>query len=118
MTFFSVGGNLSYQKLNFKAGINTVLHQFSKPLQKREEPYNHYAFSGRNLWNASIDYSYTCRNLHLFGKAAIDKDLHTATVSAVLISVDPKADLSFCIALFKKNINRFLAMHLLKILCL
>jgi hypothetical protein len=94
MADFSMGGNVVYQNLNFKVGVNAASHQFSKPLQKRDEPYNYYAFNGKNLWNASIDYSYTYKNVHVFGEAAIDKDLNKAFVNGALISVDPKIDFS------------------------
>jgi hypothetical protein len=94
-TDFSTGGNINYQTSNFKVGINAVNHQFSKALQKRDEPYNYFAFTGKNLWNASVDYSYTHKNFHFFGEMAFDKDLHKASVNGVMISVDPKIDLSF-----------------------
>ena len=91
---FSLGGNLTYQKTNLKIGFNFVSHQFSKALQKRDEPYNYFSFSGNNLWNASVDYSYTHKNIHFFGEAAVDKDLNKGFVNGVLISVDAKVDLS------------------------
>ena len=90
----SIGGNVSYETSFFKVGFNTVAHQFSIPLQKRNEPYNYYAISGKNLFNSSVDYSYTYRNIHLFGEAAIDKNYSTAFINGALISVDPKVDVS------------------------
>jgi hypothetical protein len=95
MTDFSVGGNANYQSPGLKLGINAVAHQFSKPLQKGDEPYNYYAFNGTNLWNASMDYSFTHKNFHVFGEAAMDKEFNRAFVNGALISVDPKVDLSF-----------------------
>jgi hypothetical protein len=91
---FSIGGNLTYQKSNVKIGINFVSHQFSKALQKRDEPYNYFSFSGNNLWNASVAYSYTHKNIHLFGEAAVDKDLNKGFINGALISVDPKVDIA------------------------
>lgn len=90
----SIGGNLSYEKSSFKIGVNTVAHQFSIPIQKRDEPYNYYAISGRNFFNASVDYSYTYKNMHLFGEAAVDKNFYTAFVHGALISVDSKVEVS------------------------
>jgi hypothetical protein len=94
ITLASFGGNLSYQTSSFKIGFNAVAHHFSVPLQKREEPYNLFAINGKKVFNSSIDYGYTYKNMHLFGEAAIDKNLHKAVVSGALISVDPKVDLS------------------------
>ncbi len=90
----SAGGNLSFHTPGFKAGVNSVMHHFSMPFQKREELYNLYAFHGSTLWNGSMDYSFTLRNMHFFGEAAIDRNLNAALVNGALISLDPRLDLS------------------------
>lgn len=90
----SSGGNISYIKSFFKAGINAVVHRFSRPLQKRAEPYNYFAFSGREAFNASFDYSFTHKNAHFFGEGAIDRNLHHSLIQGVMISLDAKVDLS------------------------
>jgi hypothetical protein len=90
----SFGGNINYQTSSFKIGVNTVAHHFNIPFQKADEPYNLYAISGKEVFNSSIDYSYTFKNIHLFGEAAIDKNFHKAFVNGMLMSVDPKVDLS------------------------
>lgn len=98
----SIGGNINYTISSLKVGINAVAHQFGIPLQKREEPYNLYALSGKKVFNSSIDYGYTYRNIHLFGEAAVDKNFNKAFVNGAMISVDPKVDLS----LFYRNIQK------------
>ena len=90
----SFGGNISYRTPSLKIGLNTAVHRFDIPIQKRDEPYNLYAINGKKIFNSSIDYSYTYKNMHLFGEAAVDKDLHKAFVNGILMSVDPKVDLS------------------------
>jgi len=102
ITLASVGGNIRYQVSSLKIGVNTVVHHFDIPFQKRDEPYNLYAISGKKIFNSSIDYSYTYKNVHLFGEAAIDKNLHKAFINGALISVDPKVDLS----IFYRNIQK------------
>lgn len=91
----AVGGNIKYKKPNWHAGINAIAFNFSAPVQKRREPYNLYAISGKSWSNYSIDYSYTYRNLHFFGEAAVDKNLNKAFLNGLLISVDPRVDISF-----------------------
>jgi hypothetical protein len=98
----SFGGNISYNVSSLRMGFNTVFHHFDIPFQKRDEPYNLYAVSGRKIFNSSIDYSYTYKNLHFFGEAAIDNKFHHAFVNGALISVDPKADVS----IFYRNIQK------------
>jgi len=92
---FSYGGNITYQQRSWHIGINAVGYNFSLPVQKRMEPYNLFAISGKEWNNFSIDYSWTYRNLHFFGEAAVDKNLNKAVLNGLLISVDPHVDLSF-----------------------
>lgn len=102
LTHFSSGGALSYSKATFKLSANAVMHRFSLPLQKRDEPYNRFALSGKTHFLASLDYSYTYKNGHFFGEMASDNRFHKAMVHGALVSVDPKVDLSF----FYRNIAK------------
>jgi len=95
LTDFSAGGNVSLVYSAFRVGFNAVMHRFSLPLQKADEPYNRFALAGKELSLASLDYSLTYKNAHFFGEAATSRDLHYALVQGALISVDPKVDLSF-----------------------
>ena len=95
ITDLSVGGNITYQKDFFKLSLNAVTHTFSLPYKKKEEPYNYFSFSGKHLFNSSLDYHYTHNNLHLFGEVALDKTSNIAYMQGALLSVDPKVDLSF-----------------------
>lgn len=90
----ATGGNIAYRGRNFHVGMNGVYYQFSLPVQKRDEPYNLYAINGSRWSNVSIDYSFTHRNMHFFGETAVDKNNQMAFVNGLLMSVDPKIDLS------------------------
>ena len=98
----SFGGNITYQGNLFKLGLNAITYQFSNPLQKNDEPYNRFAISGKGWANYSVDYSFTKRNVHFFGEAAADKNFNKAFVNGVLVSVDPKVDVS----LLYRNIHQ------------
>jgi len=91
----AIGGNIKYKGNNWHAGVNAIYFDFSSPVEKRQEPYNLYAINGKNWSNYSIDYSYTHRNLHFFGEAAVDKNFGKAFLNGLLISVDPRVDISF-----------------------
>jgi len=91
---FSYGGNITYHQKSWHIEINGIAYNFSLPVQKRNEPYNLFAISGRDWNNFSIDYSWTYRNLHFFGEVATDKNLNKAILNGLLISVDPHVDLS------------------------
>ncbi len=91
---FSFGGNISYNFRNLHVGINGVHYQFKWPIQKNDDPYNLYALAGRSFGNYSLDYSYTFRNLHIFGEAAFTQNLDKAFVNGLIVSVDAKVDMS------------------------
>jgi len=90
----SFGGNVKYTGNRWNIGLNGVNYQFSKPVQKRDEPYNIFAINGKNWCNLSVDYSYTYKNFHFFGEAAADRDFNKAFLNGLLISVDSRVDLS------------------------
>ena len=90
----SFGGNILLRNNRWHVGANAVFYNFSLPVVKREEPYNRYAISGNSWYNMSLDYSYTYKNMHFFGEAAIDKRNNKAFINGLLVSVDPRVDLS------------------------
>jgi len=96
------GGNLSYQDNRFHIGVNAISYSLSSPLKKGPELYNNYAFSGDHLLNASMDYSYTFKNTHLFGEVATDGQGDLAMVHGLMSSLDPKTDFS----MLYRNISR------------
>jgi len=97
------GGNLTYKRTGFSMGLNGVHYQFSKSFQKRDEPYNKFAITGKSWSNYSFDYSFTHRNFHLFGEAATDKQFNNAFLSGALIAIDPKADVTLLYRNIEKN---------------
>lgn len=88
------GGNLCWLSGATRIGVNWVVRHWSSSLLKGDEPYQLFAFSGNEQINGSLDYSCTIKNVHFFGEAAVDKDLHRAVIAGALLSVDPKLDLS------------------------
>lgn len=90
----SFGGNTRFKTSRWHIGINGIYYGFSKAINKQDAPYNYYAIYGNNWYNLGADYSYTYRNAHFFGEAAIDKNFSKAFINGVLISVDPRVDLS------------------------
>ena len=90
----ALGGNMKYRGNRWHIGVNSIYYKFSVPVSKADDPYNLYALNGDRWYNFSADYSYTCKNIHFFGEAAADKNLHKAFINGVLVSVDPRADLS------------------------
>ena len=90
----SYGGTIKYLGNRWQGGVNAVGYQFSEPIKKSAETYNIYALSGSDWYNMSVDYNYTYKNFHFFGEAATDKNFNKAFLNGVLISVDPRVDIS------------------------
>ena len=89
-----LGGNLAYTSSRFHVGFNGVQYQFTLPIKKRSDPYNLYSISGNKLGNYSMDYSYGYRNSHFFGELAFSNAFDKAMINGLIVSVDPKVDLS------------------------
>lgn len=91
----SFGGNATYVQSNFKVGVNAVQFQFNRPFSRDNVPYNSFTFRGTKLTNLSVDWSYTWRNLHWFGEVANHNNTGNAMITGLMMSADPKVDLSF-----------------------
>lgn len=93
-TQLAFGGNVAYQIKRIHIGLNAIQYQLKYPLLRTPEPYNLFAISGSQFGNYSTDYSYTYKNLHFFGEAAITNKQYTATVNGLLLSVANNIDIS------------------------
>lgn len=96
------GGNLAFRWRQLHVGLNAIQYQFKLPLVKDPQPYNLFAISGKNFGNYSADYSYTYRNLHFFGEAAMSSEQKFAFINGMMISVSNNVDMSF----LYRNISR------------
>ncbi len=96
------GGNLSYHHKTLHLGVNGIQYRFKLPLIKSADPYNKYALSGNNFGNYSFDYSYTFRNLHIFGEAAFTSRFDKALVQGIILSASSRTDIS----ILYRNISR------------
>ena len=96
------GGNFACQFNKLHLGINAIQYQFRYPLVKDAQPYNKYALSGKSFGNYSMDYSYTFRNMHIFGELATTGKQGLAFVNGLMISVSSNVDMSF----LYRNISR------------
>jgi hypothetical protein len=90
----TAGGSVKMYNNRSHVGVNAVQYSFSNPLQPSDEPYDRYAISGRTWGNYSVDYSYTFRNMHVYGEVAVDKLYNKAMVHGLLASLDPRVDLA------------------------
>jgi hypothetical protein len=86
---------MRYAARQLGISLNCIHFQFSRPFQKKDEPYNLYSLKGSILTDYSIDYYYTYRNMHLFGELEMDQWRHFALVQGMLISLSDNVGMSF-----------------------
>lgn len=98
----SIGGNIAYSTEKFHVSANAVHYNFEHTISKADYLYNKYALSGTRSGNYSIDYSYTFKNMHFFGEAAVDEDFDKAFINGLLINTDERVSMSF----LYRNISR------------
>lgn len=75
---FSTGGRIGWKGRRASVYFNTTYNKLSSPLVRSDEPYNKYAFSGRELFNASLDYTYLGKKFYFFGESAVSQNGGTA----------------------------------------
>jgi DNA uptake protein ComE-like DNA-binding protein len=87
-----IGAYATFKSKALKIGIGGVNQQLSQPLQNTPHPYNKFDFVGKQLSQATIDYSYVWQNLNLFGETAISDNGGWATMHALLAGLDKRLD--------------------------
>ncbi|PSL33043.1 helix-hairpin-helix protein [Chitinophaga ginsengisoli] len=99
---FTTGCNLTIKGRDWKAGLNMIQHQFSRPVQKGGTPYQLFAFEGKTLTGVSADYEVSWNGLHFFGEGAMSGNGKTACIGGLLASVTANVDM----VLLYRNYNR------------
>ncbi|HEY8387487.1 MAG TPA: hypothetical protein VIK74_02730, partial [Parasegetibacter sp.] len=80
-------------KFHFGAGdigVNAVAWSFGYPWLKDKFPYQLYAVRGDKWINASVDFSCTYRQVHVFGEFALDPQTDYAVVAGIMMAPDRK----------------------------
>ena len=90
----SIGGSLRYFQSNLDISINHLSSIFDTPLVRADNIANRFRFSGDQLHNTSIDYSYRYRNVHLFGESAYASTGGLAHLVGALIGLDKRLSAS------------------------
>jgi hypothetical protein len=91
---FATGGNIQLRNRSLQIGLNGIYHSFSIPFRSSGEAYDLFALSGKNWFNASIDYAYSYSNFHMYGEMALDKNFNSAIMHGLLASLDPSVDIA------------------------
>jgi len=109
VTVSSGGVVLNYASSRINIGYGIVQHHLSIPIFRDFVPYNLFALNGKHWVSQGVHYSNTNRNLHCFGEIALDGLSHWASVHGLLLSLDPKLDISLMYRKIDKGYRSFLS---------
>ncbi|GAC1382377.1 MAG: helix-hairpin-helix domain-containing protein [Ginsengibacter sp.] len=107
LPFLNTGGNFSYNKNQLHIGFNSIFYHFGSPIKKSPAMYNKFAFSGTDLINNSVDWSFTSNNLRSFGEIAVDNRFSIAATIGALAAVSKRVDISFLFRSLSKSYHSF-----------
>lgn len=99
---FTSGANLTVMGHDWKAALNVIHQELSRPVEKGAALYQLFAFEGKTLTAASADYEASWKGLHFFGEGALSSNGKTAWINGVLASVAANVDM----VLLYRNYNR------------
>ena len=80
---FVAGGNLNYRKNNFQGGVSFIYYNFDKFINPKDDPYNDFAFRGREGYNASANYIYRFKRFLFGGEFAMSPNGALATIHSL-----------------------------------
>ena len=89
-----IGGNISYNRENYKIGLTFVHYDFSANLEKTIKPYNLFDFRGSENSNLGLDYQFAIKNISFFGEAGISSNKGMAFLNGALLNVNSQVSFS------------------------
>lgn len=89
------GLQAGYSDKSFSVHYNALAEKWDHILKKKATPYNLYAPTGALFFNHSVDYSFTFRNMHVFGELASNERKAMAAISGLMISLEKRVSMAF-----------------------
>lgn len=103
---WSNGASLRFLMKRGHIAVNGLHERLKIPLQAPpSDLYKYYQIKGKHLFNGSVDYGYYWNNFNFFGETAIAHNFAIANVHGVLMTLDPKFDLSLVYRNYAKDYN-------------
>lgn len=85
----SVGGiHIKYGSRKLDIGMTGIYTHLSASLETDDKPYNRYRFSGNNLANVSLNYTYQLNHMLLFGETALSHNGSLATLNGMTFNIE------------------------------
>ncbi len=96
------GGNLQYNRKKLSIGLTAYHSNYSENFAPGNSLYNKFDFTGNELNNLGINYSYTIRNTYFFGEFAHSLNYGFAYLNGLISSISPTVSL----VLFHRNYQK------------
>lgn len=91
----AAGANLRYFNSGFHVGMTAVFSSLGKTLAPdTEQEFRRWYLSGRDFFNASIDYGYDRHDLSFNGETALDDNASLATINRISYQPDARLTLT------------------------
>lgn len=103
---FTTGGRIGWKGRRFSIYGNTTYNKLSAPLLRQDQPYNNFAFNGKELFNGSIDYTYLGKKFNLFGESAVSGNGGTAFLHGMNIQPTSGVTLSLLHRYYARNYHQ------------
>lgn len=105
----NAGAHLFYQpkKGPFNAGFTILRTEYSKPIEKRNLPYNRYDFKGTTNTIFGLHASYRTRNTHFFTESARSSSGGIGHLSGAIWALNKYWDISMLARFYPRNFHTF-----------
>ncbi|MCY7353305.1 MAG: helix-hairpin-helix domain-containing protein [Cytophagaceae bacterium] len=90
-------------------GFTLLKTHFDARIQKSDQAYNAYEFSGKNNFVASLQAGYLWRNTNFFGEVARSQSGGVGAVAGLLTSLNRRLDGSLVLRRYDRNFHSFYA---------
>ncbi len=101
------GSAFEYSDTRLTLGLIACHSIYHYPFSTGTKPYNLYNFSGTGLTNAGLHYSYTYRNIYLFGEAAKSLPGGIAMMNGIMTSLAARVSAVLLYHSYAKNYISF-----------
>lgn len=103
-----MGGDFLYRSRIFRIGARVVYTLFDAEVLPTGRVYQQYAFSGKGIFNAGVDYQLIIKRLVLFGEAAVSGNSGWAFRQGAVFELSPGASFALVGHYYDKN---YIALH-------
>lgn len=100
------GFNLDYKPNDFKrAGIIATTNTFSTPIQKNDQAYNQFEFSGTLNYNISLYGNFRWQQFYFFGEGAMSKSGGKGSILGFRASLSNRVDFAMILRDFQRDFH-------------